>query len=87
MKMYLIILIWCLILHTHFYKSSQTNVCFLLKTTLGIGLFGYRGSINLSIFVLCTRKDLLKFRCLNFSVLSSDGYCIYFILKLQIHSV
>jgi hypothetical protein len=28
--------------------------------------------------------DLLKSRRLNFSFLSGDGYCIYFILKLQI---
>jgi hypothetical protein len=29
-------------------------------------------------------RDLLKFSCLNFSFLSSDGYSIYAILKLQI---
>jgi hypothetical protein len=33
--------------------------------------------------ILCFRRDLLKFRCLNFSFHSGDGYCTYFILKLQ----
>jgi hypothetical protein len=28
-------------------------------------------------------RELLKFRCLNFSFLLGDNYCIYFILKIQ----